>query len=194
MYSGLRAVFNLVRSFFFRRPSASIIAAETLSSGCFGRAKICVHARAPSKSLGPECIAGMMSIYLVTPGMPRFFYAVLRLTSHFGCGHIEIAFYEEKSEVTFFAIRNIIRSNVDRLGCRWPFRNLKLADDNDEVVVLRMIIQLLHAKGFSTSFASPEDCVSLAVNESLLNPRTRDRTIEAIKRRYRRVAKMAVSA
>jgi hypothetical protein len=195
MYSGVRAVFNQVRSFFLPRPRASTIDGETLRFEGFDRAKIRVHARAPPKSLGSRQIAGMISIYSVTPGIPRFFYAMLRLTSHFGCGHIEIAFSEEKEMVTFFAIRNILRSNIDRLGCSRLFCNLKLSNDNDEIVVLRIIIQLLNAQDIDTSFASPEDCVSLAVNESLLIPETRNRTIEAMKRRYRRVAgKSAIHA
>lgn len=189
MYSGVRAVFNQIHSLILPTPRAAIIDGQTLQVDGFDRAKICVHARAPSKSFRSGQIAGMISIYSVAPGIPRLFYTLLRLTSHFGCGHIEIAFLEEKGRVTFFAIRNILRSNIDRLGCRRLFCNLELSNDHDEIIFLRIISQLLHTHGLNTSFASPEDCVSLAVNESLLNPETRNQTLEAMKRKYKRLAK-----
>ena len=175
MYSGLRALFNELRSYSLPKPRAAIIDGETMQLDGCRPVKICVHARKPSNSLGPERIAGMISIYSVAPDVSRLSYAMLRLTSHFGRGEIEIAFFEEKEQVILFAVRNILRSNLDRWKKNRLLSQLKLADNHDEILALQMIIQSLHERGINTSFASPEDCVSLAVNESLLNPKNRNR-------------------
>ena len=152
-------------------------------------AKICVHARSPPKSLGRGRNAGMISVYLASSGIQPLVYGLLRLTSHFGCGHIEFAFYEEDETVVLFAIRNILRSNIDRLRCKGLFRNLKLSRNEDEIVVLQKLMRELGSGGLDVCFATPEECVDLAVTESLLNPETRDRTVVALKRKYRRIAK-----
>jgi len=189
MYSGARAAFNQARSFFLPKPRASILDGETLQLDEFNQAKVCVNARTPPKAIGPGRNAGMISVYLVNPGISHFFYALLRLTSHFGCGHIEIAFYEENGDICFFAIRNILRSNIDRIGCDDIFRNLKLSRDNDEIVILREIIYKFGKRHINTCFATPEACVALAVAESLLSPKKRDRSIQALNHRYRRMSK-----
>jgi hypothetical protein len=129
----------------------------------------------------------MVSLYSVEPGIARLPYAMLRLTSHFGCGELEIAFFEEKSSVTLFAVRNILKSNLDRCGTNRLCSQLKLSDRQDEIYAIRAIIQSLCKQGINASFASPEECVSLAVNESLLNPKTRNRTLAALTQKYRRI-------
>ncbi|MDG2223151.1 MAG: hypothetical protein P8L85_17350 [Rubripirellula sp.] len=187
MYSGLRALFNQLRSYTLPKPRASVIAGETLQLGDGHSIKVCVHARTPSSLLPPDQIAGMVSIYSIDPSIPRFSYAMLRLTSHFGCGEIEIAFFEEKGSVTLFAIRNILKSNLDRCGTHRLCSQLKLCNTHDEIRVLRTVIESLCNRGINASFASPEECVSLSVNESLLNPKTRNRTLKVLTQKYRRI-------
>lgn len=187
MYTGIRAAVNQIRGFFLPRMRVSIIHGRTLRLDSLNEVKICVNARLPSKTLGVGAKAGMVSSYLLSPGIPKPLYWLIRLTSHFGTGHIEIAFYEDGENVVFFAIRNILRSNLDRLGIRKHFRNLKLNSNEDEIVVIRAIFQALASRGIKTRFAPPEECIELAIDKSLLNQTTRDQTIESMMRRYRRI-------
>lgn len=187
MYTGLRALFNQVRCHSLPKPIASAIDGKILQFDENRSIKVRVHARIPSTPLASEQIAGMVSLYSVEPGIARLPYAMLRLTSHFGCGELEIAFFEEKGSVTLFAVRNILKSNLDRCGTNRLCSQLKLSDRQDEIYAIRAIIQSLCKQGINASFASPEECVSLAVNKSLLNPKTRNRTLAALTQKYRRI-------
>ncbi len=189
MYTGARAVFNKARSFSLPGLRTEILDGETLQIDKSYLIRVRVHGRPSAKILGSENNAGMISIHLISPGISRLSYALLRLTSHFGCGHVEIAFYETHDSVICFAIRNILRSNIDRLRLGKLFRNLKLSSDNDEIVLLQDILQELNDRGVGACLASPDECVSLAVNKTLLNPKNCHRVIEALRRRYKRISK-----
>lgn len=189
MYSGVRAAFNRTRSAFLPSPKASILDGQTLQIENISSAKVHVHPRAPAATLPPVRHAGMISINLLSPGIPRFIYGLLRLTSHFGCGHIEIAFYEDSDAVTVYAIRNIIRSNIDRFGGKHVFRSLKLASENDEILILQKTLKALNDLGIETELALPEDCVRFAVNRLLLDASRRDAATEALHRKYSRISK-----
>ncbi len=187
MYTGVRAAVNQIRGFFLPRMQVSVLHGNTLPLNSSNEVKICVNARLPSKRLGVGAKAGMVSTYLLCPGIPKPLYWLLRLTSHFGTGHIEMAFYEDDEFVVFFAIRNILRSNLDRLGMRKQFRNLKFNSNDDEIVAIQAIFQALGSRGIKTRFAPPEECIELAIDKSLLNQTTRDQTIESMMRRYKRI-------
>ena len=194
MYSGVRAAFNTARGLLLPTTRVAIINGETFQIDASHRVKICVNSRPPCKSLGRGRRAGMISLSLTSPGISPLTYALLRITSHFGHGHIEIAFYEVHNDevddtVYCFAVRNIVRSNIDRLGWKGKFCKLKLASDNDEIIVLRRVIEQLNARGIRACLASPEECVAFAVNPSLLHSRQRKRTLESLTRRYKRIAK-----
>lgn len=167
----------------------AILDGETLQFDEYGPVRIRVNARPAPCSLDSKANAGMISLFLVSPGISRLLYAFMRLTSHFGFGHVEIAFYEAQDQVTFFAVRNILRSNINRLRLNQNFGSLKFSSDDDEIVLLKRVIDKLNALGIKTSFASPGECVALAVTQSLLVPKQRNLATEALRRKYRRIEK-----
>jgi hypothetical protein len=191
MYSGMRAIWNRARSVFLPMPQAAILDGKQLRVNNIAQVLIRVHARSPPPSLTCSSAAGMLSVHLTSPRTPRPLYALLRMTSHFGCGHIEIAFYEEHDTVIFYAIRNIVRANADRIRCGRLLRNLMLCEDGDEIVLLQKLSQTFNDLGLKTSFASPEDCVTLSVNNLLLRPERRSEIRSTLLKRYARIWKKA---
>lgn len=189
VYTGLRAAFNYTRSAFLPQPRMGALDGKRLHLNDLVQVSVRVHARAPAHSLPPYRRAGMISIGLASPQVPRPLYALLCMTSHFACGHIEIAFYEEPNRVVFYGIRNIIKGNADRIGCKFLLRNLQLSEHKDEIVLLRKVIQAVHDHGMETSFAAPQDCVKLSVNRLLLHPKRRDKILATLQKKYARIWK-----
>jgi hypothetical protein len=189
VFTGIRAAFNWVQSCFMPELGVAILDGEILQFEEYGSVRIRVNARPSLKSLNSEAKAGMISLYSLSPGISNLLYASMRLTSHFGYGHVEIAFYEEHDKVTFFALRNILRSNIDRFRLDQRFGSLAFSSNDDEIVLLKGVLNKLNSLGFRTSFASPDECVSLAVNQSLLVPKQRNQAIDALRRKYRRIEK-----
>lgn len=130
----------------------------------------------------------MVSVHLLKPGIPSPLYLLLRLTSHFGCGHIEMAFFESEEKTTFYAVRNILRSNLERVQLQRMFE-LNLLNERDEINALRAIMQELSELGCRVDFADPEECVSYAVSPSLLSPEKRKRAVKSLTSKYRRISK-----
>ena len=193
MFTGVRAAFNRVRGIFMPELQVAILDGEILQIDRYGPVKIRINARPVPKMLDAEANAGMISLYLVSPGISSLLYAVVRLTSHFGYGHVEIAFYEANDQVTCFAVRNILRSNIERLRLGKILNSVKVLNDYDEIVLLEHVLHKLHSLGFNTCFASPDECVSLAVSSSLLAPKQRNKAIKAIRRKYCRIEKLLES-
>ena len=189
MYTGVRAAYNKFYSFFLPHLRTTVLDSTTLQIDGDNLAKIRVNARRPPKALTSRHNAGMISVYLVSPGICRLTYSLLRLSSHFAIGHVEIAFYETDKYVSCFAVRNILRSNIRRLRLENLFRNLKLSKDKDEIAILERILEELNARGINACLSSPEECVSFAVNQSLLNPQTSDLANDALKRKYERISR-----
>lgn len=187
MYTGVRALRNQIHGFFLPGLRVSILNGSEMRLSSVGDVKICVNARAPLDALSSGVRVGMISIYLLAPGIPRFLYRLLRLTSHFGTGHIEMAFYEDGDTVVFFAVRNILRSNIERVGMGRHFDNLLLNSNDDEIVAIQAVFQALKSYGIEPVFAGPEECIKLAISKSLLNQKTRDQTIDSMIRRYKRI-------
>jgi hypothetical protein len=171
----------------------AILDGETLQFDEYGEVRIRVNARRSPKASDSELSAGMISLYLESPGISSLLYTFMRLTSHFGYGHVEIAFYEANGKVTFFAVRNILRSNIDRLRLNQNFEGLKFSNDNDEIVLLQGVLHKLNSLGIKASFATPDECVSLAVTPSLLVPKQRNLATEALRRKYRRIERKLVT-
>lgn len=193
MYTGVRVAFNWGRSCFLPKPRVAILDGETLQFDEYGAVRIRVNARPSPKASDTELRAGMISLYLESPTISRLLYTFVRLTSHFGYGHVEIAFYEANDKVTFFAVRNIVRSNLERLRLNQNFDSLKFSSDDDEIILLRGILHKLNSLGINASFATPDECVSLAVNSSLLGPKQRNLATEALRRKYRRIERKLVT-
>ena len=189
MYTGIRAVANRARSVFLPVPLAAVIDGTTIQFDESVSVRVRVHARIPPSPSGDALVGGMISVYLEHPGIPRSLYSLLRVSSHFGCGHIELAFREEDGSVCVFAVRNMLCSNLHRLGCSACFRDLPLGTECDEIVVLAQIFDELRMHGLSACLASPADCVNLSVSPWLLRSKTRDRAIKALTRKYERMAR-----
>ena len=186
VYSGIRALFNRAKGMFSTTPRVTAICGRTIGRPCGDLKHLRVHARSIPRSAADAQSAGMVSVYLETPGVSPLAYRLALCTSHFGCGHLEMAFYETKDYVVIYAIRNILHANLARLGIRGFFASLKLNKVNDEKQTLQEIVFLLESYGFRCRFASPDECVSLAVTPSLLKSRQRDKAIIAIRRNYLR--------
>ncbi|MBL8892738.1 MAG: hypothetical protein JNL67_22365 [Planctomycetaceae bacterium] len=187
MYSGCRALYNRWRS--WGRPSlcAKKLDRAELLIGNREPAVMRVHSRVVSSAKLPSGNAGMIAVYLKSPGISAVTYRLLRLTSHFGTGHIELAFLENEDGLTFYAIRNILRSNIERIGAAAWFRGLKLGRERDEWQVLFSVIGVLERQGIRVAFAPAHECVALAVNKSLLTPDNQTRAVVALEQKYKKV-------
>lgn len=189
MYTGLRAAVNLLRSFRMPLPRSSAIDGEVIDFGGLESLVVRVHARAsPAADVG-DSVGGMISVYSLRPGIPRWRYSLFRMSSHYGCGHLELAFYEKDNNIFVYAVRNILRSNLNRIGCSSWTDGLSLGAERDEFLVLEKIFGELRTHGLHTSLVPPEECVKLAVSPMLLKSATRDRTMIALTRKYKRMAK-----
>ncbi|MEO1616621.1 MAG: hypothetical protein AAFV88_12265 [Planctomycetota bacterium] len=192
MYTGIRALANRLRSRFLPDPRASLIDGVTLEIDDAQLFGVRVHARACDNIGDEKQVGGMISVYLKQPGIPWYLYSLLRVSSHFGCGHIEVAFSESDGRVCIYAIRNMLRSNLNRVGLASRMKGLSLGTEEDEIQVLTGITEELRSNGLKPCLASPAECVSRAVSPWLLKSETRDRAMTALTRKYERLAKRVV--
>ena len=188
MYTGLRAAFNLVSG--WPLPSSSVAILDRIQLSVFedNDFKIRVHARI-QKTIANDAQAGMVSVYYVRPGISRWLYSIIRLSSHFGCGHFELAFYELENRVTFYAVRNILESNMYRLRIR-RFNGLRVLSREAEMEIVRRIFCELKLRGIETEFACPQECVSLAIDESLVLAKSREEFKRSMLKRYERISQL----
>jgi len=195
MYTGLRAFFNQLTDTLRRRS----IGDPALSAGRMDG--LCVPfpadafpsdllIRVHTRSIAlPGVRAGMISVavYLTSvTGASRLSWRhrLLRWTSHFGCGDVEIAFYESDQVITLYGFRNIIAGNSRRLGLRLPTTAVP-DDPHTSALVIAAIVQQLTDSGHRVRLASPTECVRLAVDDRLLPAHRRGRTRSCLRRRYR---------
>lgn len=184
-YSGIRAFANRVLSWFCHR--AVLIAplhGTQISSKKLGKFVIFVHSRGRPPLGAIEPAYGMISIRQQRPRVSWLFYQYFCLTSHFGSGHIEVAFYQHGRRITFYGVRNIARSNARRLGLTRLADKLQMTKKDEELVVILEIARLLEAHGFVTEFAPADECVKLSVSGNLLHPATQVCALGALKGKY----------
>lgn len=187
-YCGIRAVFNRIRSAFCVSSCHVARLHGTQSrSGTFGDMSIFVHPRPSPRSLSQDVHFGIISIRLQRPRIGRLLYWYIGLTSHFGCGHMEIAFYERRGNVTFYGVRNIARSNARRIGWSKIAQRLVLAQGDEEVLLIHEIVRLLEQSGCVTTLAAVPDCVKLSVCDRLLHPDSQLRAVRALSKKYQRL-------
>lgn len=189
MYCGLRAVFNRIRAVGLQQPQAKVLDRRQckLEDDVFLTFR--VHARYQSQMRGTERVPGMVSVSLVSPDIHPVFYRLWQFTSHFGCGHVEMAFFEEQGVVHFYAVRNIIRSNMERIGCQQLSKRLGLSNEQAEILTLTRTMQKLAEHGVPAILEPPDVCVKLAVTDSLLHPHKKSKSTRALLKKYRRIAK-----
>lgn len=126
----------------------------------------------------------MISVRQIRPRVNRALYRYLCLTGHFGCGHVELAFYERGGEVTIYGIRNIARANAHRLGLSRAADKLSIADTGESQTVLLAVLQALAKLGVTGRLAPPHECVDLAVNKRLLKPAASGLVLRTLLKRY----------
>lgn len=143
----------------------------------------------------------MISLYLVSPGTSSLAYARVRQAIHYGCGHGKIAVCESDNNVTCDAVPNLLRSNTKCLRLTDRSASLTLSSDHDEIVLLQHVLNRFRSLGFRTSFATPDERVSLAFSPSLLIAKQRNqatgqpgnRATSVLRRKYSRIAKKHVT-
>ena len=187
-YSGIRAFANRTRSL-FRALGVPIapIHRTRISSEKLGDIVVFVHSRKCPPSGSDEANYGMISVRQQRPGMSRLLYWYFCLTSHFGLGHMEIAFYEQQRRLTFYGVRNIARSNALRLGLTMIADKLLLIKRDEELHVILEVGRLLEEHGIAANFAGSDECVNLSVCARLLHPAVQGRALDALKRKYERL-------
>jgi len=187
-YSGIRAIANRVLSGFCHRGvQIAPLHGTLVSSKKLGDIAIFVHSRGRPPSGAIEPTYGMISVRQQRPRISRLLYQYICLTSHFGLGHMEVAFYEQGRRITFYGVRNIARSNARRLGLTRLADKLRITKRDEELLVILEVARLLEAHGFVTEFAPSDECVSLSVCGSLLHPATQVRALGALKGKYDRL-------
>jgi hypothetical protein len=188
IYSGIRAFANRVLSAFRHRGvQIAPLHGTLVSSKKLGNVAIFVHSRGRPPSGASEVTYGMISIRQERPRISRLLYQYFCLTSHFGLGHMEVAFYEQGRRITYYGVRNIARSNARRLGFTRLADKLRLTKRDEELLVISEVSLLLETHGFVAQFARSDECVSLSVCGSLLHPATQMRALDAIKSKYDRL-------
>ena len=184
-YTGLRAVGNQLRSRF--SPLGDRIGAidgARLDCGELGELLVSIDPRPRPPTGSGEASFGMISLRQRVPRISRLAYRYFCLTSHFGNGHVEVAFYQEGHRVTFYGVRNIARSNARRLGLRRMADRLRLMARDEEVEVVVALARLLEGQGLATSFARADECVDLSVCRQLLHPASQVRALHCLGRMY----------
>ncbi len=185
MYSGLRALLNCARSKFFALdPNIESLNGIQVSSEKLGELIFYVHPRSRPLAAKENGKYGVFSIQQQNPSIGRAAYRFFCQTSHFGCGHVEIAFYERGGEVTFYGVRNIARANASRIGLVNLSKRLQLIKRDEDALVLSAASRMLRTKGFETRHARPDECLNLAVNSRLLRYSVNVITLSTLYRKY----------
>jgi len=174
MYSGMRAFMNRAKSSLLALdPEIEALHGVRESSKELGDLVLYVHSRVRPSAANKSGNFGVFSLRQSSPNVGRWTNQFFCLTSHFGCGHVEIAFFENDGEVTFYGIRNIASANAHRLGFSGLSARFRLAKSGEDALVLRFISKFLEEKGFAAKHATAHDCVNFAVDNRLL-PRESD--------------------
>jgi hypothetical protein len=187
--SGLRAMFNLLLSARYDPGRVSCLDDVVVNLDDSGLARIRVHGKRRPANGCSSAKYGMISLELVHSGVHPLLDRILRLMSHFGCGHLELAYMEKDDRLEIYAVRNIAKANVSRLRLRQIFSSLKPITMEEEHLVLSKILSLLGDRGITSSLAPPIECCRLAISPGLLNPRTERVTKEWLLRKYQRISK-----
>jgi hypothetical protein len=105
---------------------------------------------------------------------------------------MEIAFYEQEREITFYAVRNTARSNASRLGLDKIANQLLLSQSNEEGLIIIKIAQLLEVHDFQARFASADECVNLSINTRLLRSEYHLKVRDSLRKRYERLNRLMI--
>jgi len=191
MYSGLRAVGNRLRSAAVATTSAvSQLHGMAIASPGLGSLLVQVHFRVRPASATIDGVFGILSLKQAVPTVGRWSYRYLCATSHFGCGHLEVAFFERHGTVTFYGIRNMASANARRLGLQGLSSRLRLVRAGENEQVLALLARCLQEQGLVTKHARPQDCLALAVDDRLLPPANQAQAKRSLYRKYQKLSEV----
>ena len=195
MYSGIRAFINRFNNWIIvRRPKCSLMNGTHFYTENLGGLLFKVHSRRRPPLGAAKAEFGMISLCQTRPGIGRCLYWYFCQTSHFGCGHMEIAFYEYKRDITFYAVRNTARSNASRLGLNKIANDMLLVKRNEEAVIILEVAKLLETHGFQTRFAPADECVNLSLNTRLLRLGSQLKVSNTLRRKYLRLSRLKLKS
>lgn len=187
--SGLRAMFNLLMSTWYDSGRVSCLDGDLVHLGDSCLVRIRVHGKKRPVNGFFSAKYGMISIELVHSGVHPLLDRMLRLMSHFGCGHLEMAYMDKNDRLEIYAVRNIAKANISRFRLGKIFSSLKLITMEEEHLVLSKILSVLSNRGMSCGMASPNECCRLAISPGLLKSKTEKVTREWLLRKYQRISR-----
>ena len=169
MYLGFRAFRNRASSRALTLDSKlEALSGASISSEDLGKWALHIYPRVRPSAASESGRYGLLSLQRLSPDTSGLVYSFFCSTSHFGRGHVEIAFFEHEGEVTYYGIRNIASANAHRLGLKKLSSRFRLSRSGEDALVLRFVSQILEKNGFAVKHAAAEDCIKLAVDCRLL--------------------------
>ena len=148
--------------------------------------KVRIDARTPPDSAGvsPEARFGMLSARKTEPPIARWAYGYLLARSHFGAGHLEVAFYYSGQTVSLYAFRNVAQGTARRWG--WNLGRDCLGPPEGQALwnLVDGIAQLWSERGLHVRLCQPEECLALAVNPRWISPAQRKEVMARLYARY----------
>ena len=87
-------------------------------------ARIRVHGKRRPANGCSSAKYGMISLELIHSGVHPLLDRILRLMSHFGCGHLELAYMEKDDRLEIYAVRNIAKANASPSSAEADFFHL----------------------------------------------------------------------
>ncbi len=185
MYTGVRALVNrTVRGARVAEPRLAALAGRRFAARGLGELVLRVHLR---RRTAPGAGLGYFSLRQAAPSVGPLAYRYFCWTSHFGCGHVEVAFRLEESAVVFLGVRNIAHANARRLGLRGLAERFRLARSREDHRVLHALAEHLRANGLAVRHAPAEACVDLLLDGRLVSDTRRSALRRALQRKYERL-------
>ena len=107
--SGLRAMFNLLLSTKYDLVVFLVLMSVVVNLDDSGLARIRVHGKRRPANGCSSAKYGMISLELVHSGVHPLLDRILLLMSHFGCGHLELAYMDKDDRLEIYAVRNVAK-------------------------------------------------------------------------------------
>ncbi len=188
MYSGLRAFRNRASSRALSLDSKlEALSGASISSEDLGEWALHIHPRVRPSTASESRRFGLFSLQQLSPHVGGLVYSFFCSTSHFGRGHVEIAFFEKEGEVTYYGIRNIASANAHRLGLKELSSRFRLSRSGEDELVLRFVSQALEENGFAVKHATAHDCIKFTVDNRLLPHGDEEKVRNLLHQKYQKL-------
>ncbi|MBL4771504.1 MAG: hypothetical protein JKY61_10275, partial [Planctomycetes bacterium] len=170
-----------------RPKTTALLHGATLEIPGLGPMRLAVHPRPTPKGEDPHRNFAIISARQLNRKTQRLAYAYLLCTSHFCCGHLELACYEKNGALTFFGVRNMVLANASRFtGHALKIKQLGTAESTPTDFA-RACQSALTTLGIPTTWTSPAECVRLSVQPNLIPPADCIRVQRNLTARYERL-------